>query len=90
MIYIISQGKKMKISSLILSLLLIIGLIQSIGISAEEKPSYNPETRIYTGEVPVGIRSGPAQADLSRTRGDSKRAEPANKFRLKEIDPEFD
>jgi len=80
MIYIISQGKKMKISSLILSLLLIIGLIQSVGISAEEKPSYNPETRIYTGEVPVGIRSGPAQADLSRTRGDSKRAEPADQF----------
>jgi len=70
----------MKISSLILSLLLIIGLIQSVGISAEEKPSYNPETRIYTGEVPVGIRSGPAQADLSRTRGDSKRAEPADQF----------
>jgi len=90
MIYIISQGKKMKISSLILSLLLIIGLIQSVGISAEEKPSYNPETRTHDRKVPVGIRSEPAQTDLSRTRGDSKRAEPANKFRLKEIDPEFD
>ncbi len=40
----------MKKLSLILSLLLIIGIIHTADISAKEKPTDNPETRIYTGE----------------------------------------